>query len=342
MKAAVHTDAFRLEIVDREVPKVTDYDHVLIKVGAVGFCGSDKHDLDHAPNTQQTPGHEFAGVVADIGSDPAEFAIGDRVVIRPATRCGKCDECLKRPRGKCTNPGVHGCRGIQHPPGAMAEYVLVRTENLTKIPDDVSLEEAAMTDPLGVAIYAVDLGPAVQGSPCVIMGAGAIGLLLAQVLQYRGAGPVVLVDVLQSHLEIATRLGDFVTMLGEDRERLAQELQAVESGVYYELAGGESPTLDIAIECIERSGWILLVSQRPKGAWINYQWVMGKGLTLRGVSGCSKGAWDESMQMIFSHKVQTKPLITHTYPLEDAQEALMTACKGDSVKVMVKPNADPW
>lgn len=340
MRAVVHTDAYKLDVVEREIPQVTDFDHALLRVAAVGFCGSDKHDLDHAPNQPQTPGHEFVGTIERLGSEPGEFRAGDRVLVKPGSRCGNCEECRKRPRGKCANPGVYGCRGVQHPPGGMAEYVLVRTENLTRLPGDVPFEEAVFADPLAVAIHAANLGPDVRGRACVIMGAGVIGLLLAQVLRLRGASEVALVDVLESHLEVGRSLGEFITLGGADRDALAPRLIELRSGIYYELAGGESPTLDIAVQCIEREGAILLVSQRPRGVWLNYQWVMGKQLTLQGVAGHSDAAWDEAVRLLFERKIVTGPIITHRFPLEDATEALAVAAKGDSLKVLLLPNGD--
>lgn len=340
MKAAFHTDAYRLEVIDTETPRVTDPDHVLLRVGAVGICGSDKHDVETPPRVRQIPGHEFAGVIAELGPEPGGFSVGDRVLARPQAFCGECDSCRQRPRTVCEVGAVYGCRGAQHPPGAMAEYILVRTDNLTPVPDNVSLEEAAMVDPLAVAIHAINLGPEVSGQACVVMGAGVIGLLLAQVLALKGASVVALVDVVESHLQKAAELGSFVTLMGDDREALVPRLKELRSGIYYELAGGESPTLDIAIQCIERCGSILLVSQRPKGCWLNYQRVMGLQLTLQGVAGTSIAAWKESIDLICSSSVAVAPLISHRYPLDRANEALDTAIRGDSLKVMIKPNGD--
>lgn len=340
MKAALHTNALHLDLVEKEIPRILDPDHVLLKVVAVGFCGSDKHDLETAPRVEQTPGHEFAGVIEQLGSEPGEFRVGDRVVCSPRAFCGVCANCQDRPNKPCEKGGVYGCRGVQNPPGAMAEYVLVRTCNLTKVPNDVSLEEACFVDPLAVAVHAVNLGPDVTGETCVIMGAGVIGLLLAQVLKLRGAKSVVLVDISQSHLEVGKLLGDFETCLATDQNRLVSELTNKHSSIYYELAGGESPTLDIAIQCIERDGFILLISQRPKGVWLNYQWVMGKQLTLKGVSGHTDEAWEEAVHLICSHKMKVAPLITHRYPLTHVNEALMTAINGNSLKVLLKPNGD--
>lgn len=340
MKAALHSGAFELQIVDRPQPEIADEDHVLLRVGAVGICGSDKHDLETAPRVPQTPGHEFAGVVAALGTSPGPFRPGDRVLVRAQARCGRCPACCRRPRGECENPGVYGCRGQQHPPGAMAEYVLVRTENLTRLPDHVSFDHAAMADPLAVALHAIELGPPVAGQTCVVMGAGVIGLLLGQCLLQRGAGRVVMVDVLPSHLETARVLGLHECLLATSREHLVPRLMALESSLYYELAGGDSPTLDIAVQCIRPSGTILLISQRPKGVWLNYQSVMFKQLRLQGVAGLSDTNWDEAIRLIFNGAVALDPLITHRFPLAQVATALHTAVEGDSLKVIIHPNAD--
>jgi len=340
MKAAVHVDAYRLDVLDLPVPKVADYDHVLLKVGAVGICGSDKHDLDHPPLRDQIPGHEFAGVIEELGDDPGGFCVGDRVLARPRCRCGECGPCRQHPRGECERRGVFGCRGPQQKPGAMAEYVLVRTENLTKVPEAIPLEQAAMADPVAVAVHSVNDGPPVEGRTCVIMGAGVIGLLLGQVLTLRGASRVVMVDVRRSHLDVAKRLGDFDCILAGNNDELIAQLTDLRAGVYYELAGGESPTLDIAVKSAAVEGHIVLVSQRPKGVWLDYQLVLFKRLTLSGIADVSDAAWAEAVSLILGGRVNVAPLITHRYPLQKVNEALMMAIEGDSLKVVIQPNGE--
>ncbi len=336
MKAAVHTGPFTLEVRDVPVPEIAEPDDVLVRVAAVGICGSDKHDLETPPRREQIPGHEFTGVVAAVGKDSAGFRVGDRVLVNPVTRCGRCEACRRTPPAPCLRPVVYGCRGDQ-PPGAMAEYCKVRAEDLSRVPDDVSLEEMALTDPLAVAVHAVNSGPPVRGENCAVLGAGVIGLLLAQVLRLRGAARIALLDILPSHLEMGRRLGDFECFSGEDADRAAADLEAFDCGVWYELAGGEAPTLDIAIRASRRHGRIILISQRPKGVWINYQMVLFKQLVLQGVALTSKESWAEASALIASRRVKAAPLITHRFPLEEVNEAVRTAVRGDSLKVMIRP-----
>ena len=115
--------------------------------------------------------------------------------------------------------------------------------------------------------------------------AGSIGIVIAELLERRRAGRIALVDIVPSHLETAAPLGNFEAFLTDDREGVTAELAALEAAVWFECAGGISPTLDIAIEAAPRGARVVLVSQRPEGAWINYQWVMGKELTLQGSAG---------------------------------------------------------
>ena len=339
MKAAVHTGTFDLQVVETETPPVREYDDVLVKVATVGICGSDKHDFETPPRRRQIPGHEFAGVVAAVGSEPAGFAVGNRVFVNPKTRCGVCTECRSKPRGRCIRPSVYGCRGDQ-PPGAMAQYCLVRTENLVRVPDDVPLVQAAFVDPVAVAVDAMKSGPDVAGQDCAILGAGVIGLLLAQILKLHGARRVALVDIRPSHLETGRELGDFETYLSDDVDRVSRDLEKLDSAIYFELAGGEAPTLDIAIRAIRKGGTILLVSQKPKGAWINYQFVLFKHLTLRGVGMASEDPWGEATRLVFERKIRVDPIISHHFSLDDVNEAVRTAVEEDSLKVMIHPNPD--
>ncbi len=227
--------------------------------------------------------------------------------------------------------------GNNQPPGRWPSIPCV-TENLN--PSENPSGGSRSDRSLAVAIHAANLAPDVSGRDCVVRGAGAIGLLLGQVLKLRGAQRVAMVDVLESHLATAARLGDFECIDSRDRQSATEQLRNFGSGIYFELAGGEAPTLDIAIDAIAKDGWILLVSQRPAGAWINYQRVMFQQLTLKGVAGTSDESWAEAEDLIFTREVQIQPIITHRYPLEVANEALMTAVKGDSLKVVIVPNGE--
>lgn len=333
MRAAVHTDSCRLDLVEEPLPEI-DEDEALLKVMVVQFCGSDKHDLDHPPQRPQTPGHEFAGVIERI-ADGHGFSLGQRVAVMPGYRCGKCEGC--RTGGRCEKGGVYGCRGVQHPPGAFAEYIKVKINCLHPIPDHLSLDVAAWADPVAVALHAIDLAGPVDGQNCVVLGAGSIGIVIAQILEHRRVSRIALADIVPSHLETAARLGDFECLLSDDPRRVTETLTVCEAPVWFELAGGKSPTLEIAIEAAPRRARLVLVSQRPEGAWINYQWVMGKELTLQGSAGYAPEDFVEAFDLLATGSIEVMPLVTSVFPLDHIQEALDAAYRPESIKVTVKP-----
>lgn len=334
MKAAVHVDRYRLEVVERPVPAPAEGE-CLLRVKACGFCGSDKHDFATPPRRQQIPGHEFAGVVEAISADPRGFSVGDRVVVRPKIMCGRCAECREGDPELCEHVRVYGCRGDQ-PPGGFAEYVKVETRHLRRIGAEATFAQATMADPLAVAIHAIDLAPDVRGERVAVFGAGVIGLLAAQVARLRGVERVFLIDIDPGHLAVGRSLGPFETIPAEGEAHL-EELTRARIGISVELAGGETPTLGHAIRVTRKGGTVLLVSQRPGGAFIDYQRVMFGQLRLQGVSGQTERSFAEAIDLLTDGSVRVDPLFTGIFPLTAIQEALDTALRPGSLKVLVTP-----
>lgn len=333
MKAALHVDRFRLELVDRPIPEL-DAGESLLRVKACGFCGSDKHDFATPPQRQQIPGHEFAGVVEKMAGDPSGFSVGDRVLVRPKITCGQCYQCREGDPELCERVRVYGCRGDQ-PPGGFAEYVKVATRHLRPMPENMSFVEATLADPVAVAIHGFDFTPGIAGDRVAIFGAGVIGLLTAQVARLRGASRIFLIDINPDHLELGKSLGPFETLLAQDDESHLEELVEARIGISVELAGGEAPTLDHAVKVTRKGGTVLLVSQRPGGSFIDYQHVMFSQLRLQGVAGQHEGNFSEAIELMGSGKVQVRPLVTASFPLEKIRQALETALQPGSLKVVV-------
>jgi threonine dehydrogenase-like Zn-dependent dehydrogenase len=338
MKAALHVDRFRLDLVERPIPE-PEAGESLLRVKACGFCGSDKHDFATPPKRQQIPGHEFAGVVEEISGDPSGFSAGDRVLVRPKIMCGGCYQCREGDPELCENVRVYGCRGDQ-PPGGFAELVKVQTRYLRKMPEGISFAEATMADPLAVAIHGFDFTPDVEGERIAIFGAGVIGLLAAQVAHLRGAPRVFLIDINPDHLALGKQLGPFEALPARDDESHLEKLQAAGIEISVELAGGDAPTLDHAIRVTRKGGTVLLVSQRPGGSFIDYQRVMFQELRLQGVAGQRDANFTEAIELMGAGSVQVRPLLSATFPLERIQEALETALQPGSLKVVVAPGGD--
>ncbi|UXA18018.1 2,3-butanediol dehydrogenase [Mycobacterium sp. SMC-4] len=202
MRAAVYHGPNKLEIADVEEPTPTP-GTVKVKVGYNGICGTDLHEYyagpifvptePHPLTHRQMPlvmGHEFAGVITDVGAEVKGWSAGDRVAIEPIYRCGRCAPCRAGNYNICVQIGFHGLMSD----GGMAEYTVVPTDMLHKLPDSVSLQLGALVEPMSVAYHAATLGEPASGDVAVIFGAGPIGIGLWFALRGKGIDDVFVVE----------------------------------------------------------------------------------------------------------------------------------------------------
>ncbi|RLE79903.1 MAG: alcohol dehydrogenase, partial [Thermoprotei archaeon] len=204
MKAAVLKGPYDINVTDTERPEIGD-DQVLIRVKRCGICGSDIHAYKGKhPDfiIPIIPGHEFSGVIEEVGSSVKRVKEGDRVVVEPLKVCGKCYYCRRGAYNKCTNLKVLGAQVN----GAFAEYIAVDERWVYRLPDNVSFEEGAMVEPLAVAVHAVKRANHI-GNNVLVLGSGTIGLLLAQVLKIYGASEVIVTDIKDWKLNLAKEFG---------------------------------------------------------------------------------------------------------------------------------------
>jgi (R,R)-butanediol dehydrogenase / meso-butanediol dehydrogenase / diacetyl reductase len=202
MKAAVYHGPNKLEVTDVPEPEPSA-GTVKVKVGFNGICGTDLHEYFAGPifiPTEPHPltgralpltiGHEFSGTVTDVGPGVTDFAAGDRVAIEPIYRCGRCAPCRAGNYNICQQIGFHGLMSD----GGMAEYTVVPTNMLHRLPDNVSLELGALVEPMSVAYHAATLGDVGAGDTAVIFGAGPIGIGLWFALRGQGLESVFVVE----------------------------------------------------------------------------------------------------------------------------------------------------
>ena len=180
--------------------------HVKVKIGFCGVCGSDipriyKKGTYHFPTIC---GHEFSGTVTEVAPDVEGYQAGDRVVVFPLLWCGKCPACAEGKYVQCDDYDYFGSRRD----GGFAEYLVAPVRNLLKVPASVSLDEAAMTEPVAVARHAMRrVGHDLAGRTVAIYGAGPIGLMVAQWARTMGAASITLSDLLPQKLEMARQMG---------------------------------------------------------------------------------------------------------------------------------------
>uniref|UniRef100_A0A7C2VBI1 Enoyl reductase (ER) domain-containing protein n=1 Tax=Ignisphaera aggregans TaxID=334771 RepID=A0A7C2VBI1_9CREN len=195
-----------LRLDDVEEPQI-EPDEVLIRVEYAGVCGSDLHVYRGAMRNRvkypAIPGHEFSGVVARVGSRVTWLSEGDRVVVNSVVPCGRCVTCAAGRPNICTNFKILGV----DLPGAFAEYVKIRGDRVYRIPEGLSLREAALAEPFSVALHACRRANIEIGDTVVVIGQGPIGLCVTQAAKHYGAEKVIALEILGNRLELSKRVG---------------------------------------------------------------------------------------------------------------------------------------
>lgn len=295
---------------------------VLLKPLAVGVCGSDIHVFEgQHPFVSYPvyPGHEVAARVIQVGSgvDPSwQGALG---ALEPSITCGRCEQCRSGHYNICENLKVMGFQA----PGAMADHFVSPTQNLHRLPEDFDAELGAMIEPLAVAVHAVAL-TSVQGKKVAVLGAGTIGLLVAQVAKAYGAASVEIVDLLESRRHLAESLG-----------LQAKAPDSAKYEVIFECVGVEK-ALESAIQGIRKGGMIIVVGVYGQPVRITAGLIQDWEIGLKGSLMYTFRDYQEAIRLFASGQVQGKPLITHRFALSEVKPAFAAALEREkALKVML-------
>jgi len=303
----------------------------LVRVTAVGICGSDLHWWGEAgigDATLRQPlilGHEAAGVIVEGPRN------GERVAIDPAVPCGACRSCRDGHRNLCTHTKFAGHGGYD---GVMRDFMAWPSELLHSLPDALTDAEGSLLEPLGVAIHALDLGHVRLGASVAVVGCGPIGLLLTVVLRAAGVGSVAAFDPLPHRLEAAARLGaDVVT----DPVRVTRRDLADEGvDVAFEMAG-TSEAVQLAMAMVRPGGRVVL-GGIPSDDRTTFQASVArrKGLTIAMVRRMNE-VYPRAINLAAEKRVDLARLVTHRFPLEKAPEAFAAAAQRVGLKVIIEP-----
>ncbi len=323
-----------------EAPPRPGPDESLVRVSAVGLCGSDLHWFtagtigDAALTRPLVLGHEIGGVVAGGPLD------GRRVAVDPNRACGTCETCLDGHRNMC--PHVRFA-GHGHNDGGLRELIAWPTALLHPVPDAISDADAAMLEPLGVAIHALDLGKPRVGWTVVVVGAGPIGLCAVQLARVAGAGRVVAVEPLAHRREAAAGLGADVVLDPADPDlltRLAEATGGRGADLALEIAGTDD-AVRIACEAV-RPGSTVVLAGIPDEDHTTFpaSTARRKGLTLR-LSRRMGDVYPRAIALVADGRVDVRSVVSHTFPLDRADEAFAVAAARAGHKVVVTPAALP-
>ncbi len=317
---------------------------VLVQNKACGVCGTDVHImLGEKGSAEVTPpvslGHEYSGIVEAIGSDVKNIKVGDHVCIDPNIYCNECDACRMGKKQNCENLKAIGVTRN----GGFAQYSIVPATQCFKIKDDIPFEWAAMAEPLGCVLHGIDLANIHPGQSVLIIGGGAIGLLMAQVAKLAGASSVVVSEPVAKRREIALQIGvdGVVDPLHESLEEALEALSGRKKADVVIECIGKPATIRQAFDVAGFSGQIVLFGVPAPEASVELPLfdVYKKELHITG-SMINPDTHQRAVNLINAGRIQIEPLITHIFPLDKLEEAIRCQMGTDSLKVIVKGEFD--
>jgi L-iditol 2-dehydrogenase len=343
MKAAVLTGIRQIAIREVPDPQITRETDVLVRVTAVGVCGSDIHYYtDGRIGTQVvefpfTVGHESAGVVEKVGSRVTRVKPGDRVAVDPSDFCGHCDQCLAGRENTCRHLAFLGCPGQLS--GSLSQYIVMHEHCCFPIPDAMSFEEAALSEPLAIGVYAVERTLPASGGAAVILGFGPVGVSVRHALRARGVENISVTDKIPERIGFASRLGAVWAGPPAAPDATPEILSRVPLGadVVYECSGDPAALRQGIDLC--RPGARLVIVGIPEEDEISLpvHELRRREITLYNIrrqAGCTQKALD----LIACKKVDLSGMVTHRFTLEETAAAfdLVAGYRDGVMKAMIE------
>ena len=319
----------------------------VVKVDDCGICGSDLHAWSAGGAVYEygtLMGHEATGTVEEVGAEVSKLKPGDRVAINGFTPCGECVACRNGIPNACVNNMIRTIGQTPVLDGAFADYIWLPDVDVTavKMPDDLSSEEGAFTEPAATVVHAIRISPMKAGDTVAVVGAGPIGLLCASALQAAGAGKVIVSQSPGPRADLALKFGVDAVINPRDADNpVGEQIKAITDGgadVVIECAGS-APALQQSIDMARPGGEVILVGVNERETPIIPSTLMFGEISLRGSL-----AWDHkdfriAVDFIASGQVDVKPLISDTIALNDIQTQGFERLKEDKsmIKILVKP-----
>ncbi len=311
---------------------------VLIEIAKTAICGTDMHIYKWDAWAQRTipvpmaVGHEYCGRIVELGSEVRGFAIGDRVSGEGHITCGYCRNCRAGRRHLCRNTvGV----GVDRP-GAFAQYLALPAVNAFKLPDAITDDIASILDPFGNAVHTA-LAFNLVGEDVLITGAGPIGIMASAVARFAGARHIVITDVNDYRLGLARRMGAS-RAINTSRESLDDTMRdlGMQEGfdVGLEMSGNAQAFREM-LRTMHHGGSVAILGIPPDETAIDWNQVIFKGLTLKGIYGREMFETWYKMSSLLQSGLDLTPIITHHFALKQFDEAFRTMGSGQSGKVIL-------
>jgi (R,R)-butanediol dehydrogenase / meso-butanediol dehydrogenase / diacetyl reductase len=312
------------EVAIEEIPEPEKSGMAIVRISYTGICGSDitiKSGKHPRARTPLVLGHEFTGTIEYVPPQlKRQLTLGRRVVVNPLISCKTCRPCQAGHEHICANLRLIG---VEHNPGAFTARIAVpQPERIHPLPDSVPDTEGALIEPLAVAVHAVDYAEFAPGETAVVLGAGPIGLLVAQVARANGVKTLFVVETEPARLKRAERLGFTVIdgSKGDVVERVRQLTNNAMTDVTFDAAGVPA-TASQVIPLTGIKGRIVMVAIHKKPAEVAFRDLAYRELRILGTRIYATGNFGTAIDLVASGKVDLKPLITHVLPMREALRA---------------------
>jgi L-iditol 2-dehydrogenase len=357
MKAWVLDGPEQLRLAEKPVSEPGPAE-VLVRIDAVAICGTDLEILTHGLpawiqgglpfNKNFTPGHEYMGTVAKLGTGVDEYAIGDRIAVEVHAGCGRCERCRMGMYTACLNYGQnyeghdkgHRANGFTTD-GGFAQYAVNHVNTLIHVPDQMSDEEATLIVTAGTAMYGIDaLGGLIAGEGLVVTGPGPIGLMSVAVGKALGAQPVILTGTRDARLNLGLKLGaDHVINIGRESPVEAVKHITGGRGVHYVMECSGAPNaLNEAMDMVNRGGRICLAAFPGEPVPVELAKLVRNNIYLYGIRGEGNSATHRAAALMAQKRFDAKLMHTHTFALDELPTAFKYVRERieDAIKVVIK------
>ena len=344
MKAMKLTGLRRMAMMEVPMPEPVKSHEVLIRMTCVGVCGSDVHyyvDGQIGLQVVRYPfavGHEGAGVIESVGADVTRVRPGDRIAVEPAMSCHQCDQCLAGRPHTCRRLRFLGCPGQAE--GCLSEYIVMPEECCHKIPETMTFEEAALSEPLSIGVYAVRRSIPLSGAKIGILGCGPIGLSVLLPALADGAAAVYVTDKLDYRLRVAEKAGAAWTG-NPDREDIVAGITRKEPlllDVVFECCGDQE-AIHQAVKLLKPGGKLMLIGIPPTLEYFqfNVDAMRRKELCVQNVrrqNHCVQPA----LEMIANRRFDVNIMVTHRLPLAATPDAfeMVAGYRDNVIKAMIE------
>ncbi|PIE02935.1 MAG: L-threonine 3-dehydrogenase [Acidobacteria bacterium] len=314
------------------------HNDLLIRIVKTAICGTDIHIYNWDEWSQKTipvpmvTGHEFAGIVEDMGQEVKGFKVGDRVSGEGHITCGHCRNCRGGRRHLCRNTeGVGVTRQ-----GCFAEYLVIPAYNAFHLSDKITDDQAAIFDPFGNAVHTA-LSFDLIGEDILITGAGPIGVMAGAIAHHAGARHVVITDVNPYRLELAKKMG-IETTVDVTKEKLPDIMDQLGMTEGFDIGmemSGNPHAFNDMLETMNNGGKVSLLGIPPANTIIDWNLVIFKGLIIKGIYGREMFETWYKMKSLLESGLNINPMITHHFPIDDFQKGFDVMRSGNSGKVIL-------